>query len=74
MTWSIFTDRYGLLDYTHVIAIGECSNGNERVGDMWLVAHRFPKEATAEEIIEWAYKNGVSGKIMLTIESAAREA
>ena len=56
------------LCYTHVIAIGECSTGNEKVGDMWLEAKRFSKEATVEEIMEWAWENDVSGKLILTIE------
>jgi hypothetical protein len=41
------------------VVMQECSNGNERVGDMWIETHVFPPTATLEEIWKWA-RGGVN--------------
>lgn len=53
-------------NYKKVIAIKECSAGNEQVGDMWLETGSFDKNTKIKEIIEWA-KN-CSGKLIITID------
>jgi len=54
-------------EYTHVVAIGENSNGNDSVGDMWLETKVFPKAASIDEIIQWAHKAYIGGKLIITI-------
>jgi hypothetical protein len=54
-------------NYTHIVAIGERSGGNESVGDMWLETKTFPKETPVSEIIQWANDKDISGKLIITI-------
>ena len=54
-------------DYSQVIAIGECSAGNESVGDMWLETKAFDKNTPVKDIIRWAEDRNVTGKLIITI-------
>ena len=51
----------------NVVVIAEQSNGNDCVGDMWLETKIFNKEATLAEVVDWAFKRKVSGRLILTI-------
>jgi hypothetical protein len=59
--------EHGYSPYTHIIAIGERSGGNETVGDMWLETKLFEKTTRVEEIIKWAKEQGISGRLIITI-------
>ena len=61
-------------DYTHVVAIGERSGGNESVGDMWLETKVFKKNTPIKQIVNWAKETGVSGKLIITIAEPNKEA
>jgi hypothetical protein len=50
-----------------VVVIAEQSSGNDCVGDMWLETKIFNKEATIGEVVDWAFKRKVSGRLILTI-------
>ena len=51
-----------------IIAVGECSRGNDTVGDMWYETKIFRPSDDIEDVFKWARKVGVSGKLILTIE------
>jgi len=53
--------------YTHIVATGEKSGGNDSVGDMWLETKVFNKETTIDKIIDWAYEASITGKLIITI-------
>jgi len=59
--------RNGYELYTHIIATGEKSGGNDSVGDMWLETKVFNRDTSISEIIEWAAGIDVSGKLIITI-------
>jgi hypothetical protein len=59
--------------YTHIIAIGEKSAGNDTVGDMWTETKIFPRETPIEEIIEWAKEIKVNGKLVITISEPEKK-
>ena len=54
-------------NYASVVVIAEQSNGNDCVGNMWLETKIFNKEATLGEVVDWAFKRKVSGRLILTI-------
>jgi hypothetical protein len=54
-------------NYASVVVIAEQSNGNDCVGNMWLETKIFNKEATLAEVVDWAFKRKVSGRLILTI-------
>ena len=60
-------------NYDAVIAIGEKSAGNEQVGDMWFITKTFPKEASISVIMEWAFENDITGKLILTVDESTIE-
>jgi len=59
--------------FTHIVAVGEKSGGNESVGDMWLETKVFPKETTMEKIIFWAKKVDISGRLIITVAEPSKE-
>ena len=61
-------------EYTHIVAIGERSGGNESVGDMWLETKVFKKNTPIEQIVNWAKETGVSGKLIITIAEPNKDA
>jgi len=55
--------------YKRVIAIKECSCGNESVGSMWLETKSFTPETPLRAIVEWAQEHHIcDGKLCLTID------
>jgi hypothetical protein len=58
-------------NYTRMIAIGEKSSGNDSVGDMWIETKSFNIDTPVSEILKWAWKNGVSGKLTITIDESS---
>ena len=48
-----------------VIAIQECSNGNETVGDMWVETMVFDKSEPVEKVVEWGARIG-RGRLLLS--------
>lgn len=62
-------------EYTQIIAIQECSAGNETIGDMWLETKSFDNKIPIEEIIDWA--DGLSnagGRLIITVDHANKKA
>lgn len=55
--------------HNFVVAIKEKANGNESVGSMWLETKTFPKDATIEEIMEWA--DDANGKVIITVDESS---
>jgi hypothetical protein len=55
------------------VAIGEKSGGNESVGDMWLETKVFCASTEIREIIAWAHKREISGRLILTISEPEEE-
>ena len=47
------------------VIVGERSNGNSSVGDMWLETATFAPESTLAEVWEWAVKSRITGKTIL---------
>jgi len=55
--------------YKRVIAMAEKSQGNEKVGDMWIEAKSFDKQTPIDDIVTWAaLRAGVTGKLIITID------
>ncbi len=51
-----------------VIAIQECSAGNESVGSMWHEAQVFYPEEPLESVLEWAKRlPSGGGRLMITV-------
>lgn len=59
------------IHYSCIVAIGECSSGNESVGNMWVVSQTFDAATPIETIMKWAWENHVSGKLTLTIDQSS---
>jgi hypothetical protein len=51
------------------VAVLECSDGNESVGDMWLETHVCTGQTTIEELFDWKASNRRPGG-RLTITKA----
>jgi len=54
--------------YKRIIAIIERSDGNDTIGDTWLETRSFDKDTPISEIVTWARNQGVSGKLIITID------
>ena len=55
-----------------IVAIKECSAGNESVGTEWLETCIFDEDATVKDVLKWAssgrnYLSTKGNRIMLTI-------
>lgn len=49
-----------------IIAIAHRSAGNETVGDTWVETKSFPKEASLDEVLNWAHAVNCSGNLVLS--------
>jgi len=54
------------------VAILECSQGNDTVGDMWLETLICTPTTTVKELIDWKKENYSKGKLIIT-EASERE-
>jgi hypothetical protein len=55
-------------NYKEVIAVKECSAGNETVGTMWIETKTFHKDTPVSEIIAWAESSSkCNGKLIITV-------
>jgi hypothetical protein len=59
------------IHYNRIVAIGECSHGNESIGDMWVVTQTFDAATPIETIMKWAWENRVTGKLTITIDQSS---
>jgi len=50
-----------------VVIIAEKSCGNESVGSMWFDTKIFESTATLYDVLVWAEKHGVDGKLIITV-------
>ena len=57
----------GYEPYTHIVATGEKSAGNDSVGNMWIETKVFDKSTPVSDIIEWANSIAIDGKLIITI-------
>ncbi len=55
------------------VVVVERSEGNEHVGNMWLDTGIFPDNFTLGDAYDWVKKNGIGGKIILTLASEIEE-
>ena len=55
------------------VAILECSQGNDRVGDMWLETLICKSTTTVKELIDWKKENYSKGKLIITEASEPKE-
>jgi len=62
-----FYDTGEYEDYSHIVAIGKKSGGNETVGDMWTEAKSFTKSTPVDEIIQWAKERDIGGDLTIVI-------
>jgi hypothetical protein len=65
-----YIDNYEI-HYSRIVAIGECSDGNDSVGSMWLVSQTFDAATPIETIMKWAWENRVTGKLTITINQGS---
>jgi hypothetical protein len=57
-----------------VVAVQECSDGNESVGNEWVETAIFDSLTTAADILLWAKKqHGAQGRLMLTIPREGKD-
>lgn len=52
-----------------IIALKECSAGNETVGDMWIEAKSFPEDTPLSEVVKWGDSKG-RGRLMITSDQS----
>ena len=50
-----------------VVIIAEMSNGNESVGSMWFDTKLFEATTTLYDVLLWAEKHGVDGKLIISV-------
>jgi len=48
------------------VAILECSQGNDTVGDMWLETLICTPTTTVKELVDWKKENYSKGKLIIT--------
>ena len=55
------------------VAILECSQGNDTVGDMWLETFICKPTTTVKELIDWKKGNYSKGKLIITEASEPKD-
>ena len=48
-----------------IIIVGECSDGNAEVGSMWLETQLFEEFRTLKEVLKWAEKRKINGRLRI---------